>query len=622
MQRIIGFLAILALASVGPLSGQDMGDSTRIKINETLDRSTVLISVSNGSGANGIGSGFVATSDGWIITNHHVIADPQFRDGEILVKFKDGAIALAQVIGDDPANDLAVLRLKRSSNGKIPPLKLGDSNRISVGQTVLAKGNPLGLEGTLSQGIISAIRNLKSLTGSPIAGAIQTDASIAQGNSGGPLVNALGEVVGVISAGVFNPAGGTMMNTINFAIPVNRVKDLLSQVHMSGARPVQIARDDSGVNQPRSAQGNAQSASSDSQDRGGYSTGPSGPGSRPSGTRQRSRRSAQQSSSSMGGPNIGLGGSTSGHQQSSIGNGWVYFGIDGEDYQGKKVSGVKVLAVEASSPAARAGLRSDETPPPDKLAKRGKYDSTGHIITAVDGEKVETVDDLTNMVAEKFPGDTAVVTTVCCDESHEEKIRVKLGWSKGYGPGGGGSSSRSGLNRDINRMGTSHTSMGMGVSVRIIGPDGQPHDPTPPSAAPATSSSGAGTGGYKPSRRAAPPVTAARRPVRTGPPYLGIEGEEFAEGRLRGVKVVGIAAASPAKISGLRTDADKPPQKISATCKSTGHIIININDEKVTSMDDMEAILARRSPGDIIDLTVVSCGGLFVETIPVRLSSK
>ena len=281
--------ALVFLLASGLLWGQDMGDSTRIKINESLDRSTVLISVSNSSGANGIGSGFVSTSEGWIITNHHVIADPQFIDGDILVKFKDGSVFPAQVIGDDPANDLAVLKLTRSPNFRLAPLKLGDSNRVSVGQTVLAKGNPLGLEGTLSQGIISAIRNLKSLTGSPIEGAIQTDASIAQGNSGGPLVNALGEVIGVISAGVYNPAGGTMLNTINFAIPVNRVKDLLSQVHMQGARPVRVARDASGKTHPSAAQGSLSddTDSRDTSSRDSYARGAS-PSNRPgSGSRTR-----------------------------------------------------------------------------------------------------------------------------------------------------------------------------------------------------------------------------------------------------------------------------------------------------------------------------------------------
>src|SRR5262245_10644312 len=115
MRRTAYFIGLLALLMVsGPVRGQDMGDTTRITINESLDRATVLISMSNASGAQGIGSGFIATSEGWIVTNHHVIADPQFIDADILVKFKDGSVFPAQVVGDDPGHDLAVLKLTRT----------------------------------------------------------------------------------------------------------------------------------------------------------------------------------------------------------------------------------------------------------------------------------------------------------------------------------------------------------------------------------------------------------------------------------------------------------------------------------------------------------------------------
>ncbi len=105
-------------------------------------------------------------------------------------------------------------------------------------------------------------------------------------------------------------------------------------------------------------------------------------------------------------------------------------------------------------------------------------------------------------------------------------------------------------------------------------------------------------------------------------PYLGIEGDDYSENGIKGVKIMTVAAGSPAKISGLRSDKDSTPQRMSRSCRSTGHVIVSINDEKVTSTEDLDRILSRRAPGEILDVTVISCEGQLTDTLPVRLSAR
>jgi S1-C subfamily serine protease len=172
----------------------------------------------------GQGSGFVIDKEGHILTNYHVIADA--RQVEVTMhnrkKFK------AAIVGTDPAHDLAVIQIKASD---LVPAVLGDSRNLQVGQKVYAIGNPFGLAGTMTRGIVSSIRPVREPNGATIDEAIQTDAAINPGNSGGPLMNWHGEVIGIntmILSNVGQNAG------IGFAIPINTAKAVLNDLMTLG----------------------------------------------------------------------------------------------------------------------------------------------------------------------------------------------------------------------------------------------------------------------------------------------------------------------------------------------------------------------------------------------------
>lgn len=166
-----------------------------------------------------LGSGFVIKDSGIVITNNHVI---QNAEG-IFVKFTDGKEYEAKLVGTDPVSDIAVLKIK--SDKKFPAVKFGDSNKARVGDWVLAIGNPFGLGGTVTQGIISAIN--RDINMGRYDNFIQTDASINQGNSGGPLFNMNGEVMGINTA-IYSNSGGSV--GIGFAIPANFAKNVIEQL--------------------------------------------------------------------------------------------------------------------------------------------------------------------------------------------------------------------------------------------------------------------------------------------------------------------------------------------------------------------------------------------------------
>jgi serine protease Do len=166
-----------------------------------------------------LGSGFVVDAKGFVVTNNHVIADAD----EITVTLHDGTKLEATVKGRDQKTDLAVLQVKSTKD--LATLTWGDSDRTRVGDWVLAIGNPLGLGGTVTAGIVSA-RN-RNIEAGPYDDFIQTDASINKGNSGGPLFNMKGEVVGINTA-IYSPSGGSI--GIGFAIPANLAKNIVAQL--------------------------------------------------------------------------------------------------------------------------------------------------------------------------------------------------------------------------------------------------------------------------------------------------------------------------------------------------------------------------------------------------------
>ena len=191
-----------------------------IDIFEKSEESVVQVNILRGESDGGMGSGFVYSDDGYIITNQHVVRDAQ----KVTVTFLDGEAYIGDVVGRDRDLDIAVVKVN-PSNTYIQPIKIGDSSKLKVGEKIAAIGNPFGLSGSMTSGIVSQIgRLLPQESGYSIPDVIQTDAAINPGNSGGPLINMKGEVVGINTA--IQSATGEFSG-IGFAVPANTVKKVV-----------------------------------------------------------------------------------------------------------------------------------------------------------------------------------------------------------------------------------------------------------------------------------------------------------------------------------------------------------------------------------------------------------
>ena len=282
------------------------------------------------------GSGFVYDTDGHIITNQHVV------DGasSISVKFWNGATYKATVVGTDASTDLAVIKVSAPSS-LLVPLTLGDSDKLAVGDGVVAIGSPFGLEETVTSGIVSALhREMTSPNRFTIPDSIQTDAAINHGNSGGPLLDLSGHVIGV-NAQIESDSGGN--DGVGFAIPSKTVKSVVSGLLANG----KVEHAFLGVS------------------------------------------SVTIPSSVAADLNL--------------------------------TAGAEVATVRNGTPAAKAGLRAATG---TRTVNGQDYPTGGDVITAVDGEKISTVEALIAAVSAKKPGDTISITYFRGGKSHTARVTL------------------------------------------------------------------------------------------------------------------------------------------------------------------------------------------------------
>jgi S1-C subfamily serine protease len=218
-------VAVVVMAAVGgfdssddePANAKDRAGATVHAIYQRLGRSVYFVQSSGPQGA-GTGTAWRLDAEGHLVTNEHVISGGT----SIALRLGENELVPARIVGEDPSTDLAVLRAEPEAlDGD--PLRLGDASEVYVGQPVVAIGNPFGLEGTVTSGIVSAkSRVLQAPNGYPITNAIQTDAAINPGNSGGPLVDLEGRVIGVNSQ--IATGGAEQSAGIGFAVPVDTVE--------------------------------------------------------------------------------------------------------------------------------------------------------------------------------------------------------------------------------------------------------------------------------------------------------------------------------------------------------------------------------------------------------------
>ena len=214
--------------TVGEVTGIERSyEYSLIDIFEKSEASIVQVSVVRGESDGGMGSGFVYSDEGYVITNQHVVQDAE----RVMITFLDGEAYIGNVIGTDRDLDIAVVKVE-PTNTYLQPIKIGDSSKLKVGEKIAAIGNPFGLSGSMTSGSVSQMgRLLPQETGYSIPDVIQTDAAINPGNSGGPLINMKGEVVGINTA--IQSATGEFSG-IGFAVPANTVKKVVPVLIQDG----------------------------------------------------------------------------------------------------------------------------------------------------------------------------------------------------------------------------------------------------------------------------------------------------------------------------------------------------------------------------------------------------
>ncbi|HEY1065015.1 MAG TPA: trypsin-like peptidase domain-containing protein [Pirellulales bacterium] len=274
----------------------------------------------------GTGSGFVWDGNGHIVTNYHVV-----QGGRVwLVRLADHVTYNARLVGVDPNNDLAVLKID-APKGSLTPILIGESGKLLVGQKVFAIGNPFGLDQTLTVGVISGLgREIKSESGRPIQGVIQTDAAINPGNSGGPLLDSAGRLIGVNTA-IYSQTGS--FAGVGFAVPVDTVNRIVPELIRTG----KVVR-----------------------------------------------------------PILGI----------SV--------LPDNVARSLNLSGVMVAGVVPGGPAERAGIEGAKS--------FDSLEDLGDLITAIDGEKVESMDDLYAVLEKKRVGQTVTVSV----DRHGRQLEVKV----------------------------------------------------------------------------------------------------------------------------------------------------------------------------------------------------
>ena len=197
-----------------------------VNVTSTVYRRTIFLEVYPSKDQ---GSGFLISADGKILTNSHVVAN----DKQLEVTLSDQTRYPAKLLNRDEANDLALIQI--TPRKKLAWLRLGDSDMLQVGQKVLAIGNPFGLNGSLTTGVVSSLgRTIRGENDRQLEGLIQTDAAINFGNSGGPLLNSMGDVIAINTA-ILGPSGGNI--GIGFAMPINRAKTMIEDFQAGRKRP-------------------------------------------------------------------------------------------------------------------------------------------------------------------------------------------------------------------------------------------------------------------------------------------------------------------------------------------------------------------------------------------------